>query len=86
MSLVYYDKATAIEDSIKNNTLVCNRNIVEYFTTKNYNSFLKIIKNNKNKKKLAIKYIKECIKIPKRRGPSGDRTRDRFHPKEESYH
>jgi hypothetical protein len=49
MSLVYYDKATAIEDSIKNNTLVCNRNIVEYFTTKNYNSFLKIIKNNKNK-------------------------------------
>jgi P4 family phage/plasmid primase-like protien len=49
MSIIYYDKATAIEESLKNNTLVCNKNIVEYFTTKNYNNFLKIINNNNNK-------------------------------------
>ena len=49
MSLIYYDKATAIEESTKNNTLVCNNNIVEYFTTKNYTSFFKIIKNSTNK-------------------------------------
>jgi P4 family phage/plasmid primase-like protien len=49
MSLIYYDKATAIEESIKNNTLVCNNNIVEYFTTKNYTSFFKLIKNTTNK-------------------------------------
>ena len=49
MSIIHYDKATAIEESLKNNTLVCNKNIVEYFTTKNYNNFLKIIKNNKTK-------------------------------------
>lgn len=49
MSLIYYDKATAIEESIKNNSLVCNKNIVEYFTTNNYTNFLKIIKRNKIK-------------------------------------
>lgn len=51
MSLVYFDKATALNESnnTNNNTLVCNKNIKQYFLTKDYQSFLKIIKKNKIK-------------------------------------